>query len=210
MEIVLGGVLVPSEELASLFEALRVNGGSSNIGLSIARQIVELHGGNLSATQGTRGLVFQVALPLFAGAVSVEAPGGGEIRAGEILIVEDDADCRNALIDVLQGEGHEVRAYEDGKSALERIQEVPPALVLLDLRIPGVDGAALIKAVREGGRGEKTPIYVISGAIDAQAGADVAWGERVDGIFEKPLNFPYLLERIREYVEPAAAEAGTT
>lgn len=210
VEIVLDGVHVPSEELGTLFDTLRASGGSSNIGLSIARQIFELHGGTLSATQGSKGLVFQASLPLFAGAVSaVAAPSEGETRSGEILIVEDDADCRNALIDVLQGEGYGVRAYEDGRSALERIQEVPPALVLLDLRIPGVDGAALIKAVREGGRGERTPIYVISGAIDAQAGADVAWGERVDGIFEKPLNFPYLLERIREYVHTGAGE-GTT
>lgn len=207
VEIVLGGVHVPSEELATLFDTLRASGGSSNIGLSIARQIFELHGGNLSATQGPKGLVFQVSLPLFAGAVTTEVePRDEEARTGEILIVEDDADCRNALIDVLRGEGYEVRAFEDGRSALERIQEVPPALVLLDLRIPGVDGAALIKAVREGGRGEKTPIYVISGAIDAQAGADVAWGEKVDGIFEKPLNFPYLLERIRDYVEPGTGE----
>lgn len=210
VEIVLGGVHVPSEELGTLFDTLRATGGSSNIGLSIARQIFELHGGTLAATQGQSGLVFQASLPLFAGAVSSDAVRGGEARSGEILIVEDDADCRNALIDVLQAENYPVRAYEDGKSALERIQEVPPALVLLDLRIPGVDGAALIKAVREGGRGEKTPIYVISGAIDAQAGTDVAWGERVDGIFEKPLNFPYLLERIREYVHADAAETSRT
>ncbi|AKU89927.1 hypothetical protein AKJ08_0314 [Vulgatibacter incomptus] len=94
-----------------------------------------------------------------------------------------------------------MRAFADGRSALERIQEVPPALVLLDLRIPGVDGAALVQAVREGKRRAKaTPIYVISGAIDAQSGTEVAWGERVDGVFEKPINFPYLLERVREYV----------
>ena len=81
--------------------------------------------------------------------------------------------------------------------------------MLLDLRIPGVDGAALVKAVREGSRGQHTPIYVISGAIDAQAGTDTAWGERVDGVFEKPLNFPYLLERMREVVLPSSEDSAS-
>src|SRR5690606_17050165 len=107
-----------------------------------------------------------------------------------ILIVEDDDDCRNGLIEWLEAENYGVRAYDNGREALERIQEVPPALVLLDLRIPGVDGAALVKTVREGSRGQQTPIFVISGAIDAGAGSDQAWGERVDGVFEKPINFP--------------------
>jgi DNA-binding response OmpR family regulator len=85
---------------------------------------------------------------------------------------------------------------------LERIRQAPPALLLLDLRIPGVDGARLIREVREGA-GPSTPIYVISGAIDEAVGQEEAWGAKVDGVFEKPINFPFLLERVREYVAPA-------
>ncbi len=202
VEVVLGGVRVPAEEMPRLFDLFRTEAGSPNIGLSIARQVFELHGGHLEAEQANEGLTFHVALPLFAGVVSTpsEQPAA---RQGEVLIVEDDADCRNGLIEYLTAENYEVRAYADGREALQRIQEVPPALVLLDLRIPGVDGAALVKTVREGSRGQHTPIFVISGAIDAGAGTDQAWGERVDGVFEKPINFPYLLERLRDFVEPS-------
>lgn len=201
VEVLLGGVSAPEAELPRLFDPFRTEGGSPNIGLSIAKQIFELHGGHVSAEQRKRGLTFQVALPLFAGVVTAAAEKP-EPRPGEILIVEDDDDCRNGMIEYLESENHRVRAYADGREALERIQKVPPALVLLDLRIPGVDGAALVKTLREGERGEPTPIYVISGAIDAGAGTEEAWGERVDGVFEKPINFPYLLERVREYVAP--------
>jgi len=206
VDITLGGVRVAAEELPRLFEAFRPDGGSPNLGLSIARQVVELHGGHIEAEQTDAGLVFHVALPLFAGAVTTPAERH-EPRQGEILIVEDDDDCRNGLIEWLEAEDYRVRAYDNGREALERIQEVPPALVLLDLRIPGVDGAALVKTVREGSRGQHTPIFVISGAIDAGAGSDQAWGERVDGVFEKPINFPYLLERVREFVLPAPGES---
>ncbi len=205
IEIEMPGVTVADGEVSTIFDAFRSSGGSSNMGLAIAKQILELHGGALMAQKTGNGLLLQATLPLFAGAVS-EAARPPSARTGEILIVEDDADCRNAVIDYLKAEHYPVRAFAEGKSALERIQQVPPALVLLDLRIPGVDGAALVKAVREGDRGERTPIFVISGAIDSQAGADTAWGERVDGIFEKPLNYPYLVERIREYVAPATGE----
>ncbi|HWV37944.1 MAG TPA: hybrid sensor histidine kinase/response regulator, partial [Vulgatibacter sp.] len=201
IRVELDGVHVPDAELPKLFQAFRTDGGPANVGLSIARRIIELHGGHVRAEQDEGGLRFLAALPLFAGAVSGVSEAPRPAR-GEILVVEDDDDCRNGIVEFLSGEGFEVRAFAEGKAALARIQgDAPPALVLLDLRIPGVDGAALIKAVREGGRAQRTPIYVISGAIDAGAGADEAWGERVDGVFEKPINFPYLLERVRELVE---------
>jgi CheY-like chemotaxis protein len=204
VELLLEGVGVSETELPQLFEPFRVEGGSPNIGLSIARQVFDLHGGHISAEREDGDLVFHVALPLFAGVVTAlqERPAP---RRGEILIVEDDDDCRNGLIEYLEAEHHRVRAYGDGREALERIQKVPPALVLLDLRIPGVDGAALVKTLRESETGTPTPIYVISGAIDAGAGTEQAWGERVDGVFEKPINFPYLLERVREFVAPEEA-----
>jgi len=199
--ITMTGLEIPQAELPRIFESFRVDGGPANVGLAIARQIVELHGGHVRAENGPSGLGFRIALPLFAGAVThpsdLPAP-----EVGEILVVEDDDDCRDGIMAYLSAEGFQVRAFADGQEALERIQEVPPALVLLDLRLPGVDGTALIKAVREGRRSsQKTPIYVISGAIDAQSGTDEAWGEKVDGVFEKPINFPFLLERVRELVK---------
>lgn len=193
------GFHLAKEEVDGLFDPFRLGNGASNLGLNIARQILELHGGQIGVERGADGLRFEASLPLFAGLVSNETPAL-QPRPGEILVVEDDDDCRNGIVEYLSAENFVVRAFADGQSALQRIQEVPPALVLLDLRMPGVDGAALIKEVREREQGQRTPIYVISGTIDAQAGADAVWGERVDGVFEKPINFPYLLERVRECV----------
>lgn len=200
VRIVHGGLHLGPGELDGLFRAFRPEGGQSNLGLSIAKQVFSLHGGGIRAEATDEGLEFVVSFPLFAGAVATGARSPTP-RQGEILVVEDDDDCRNGIVEYLSAERFEVRAYSDGQLALERIREVPPALLLVDLRIPGVDGAKLIQEVREGA-GPSTPIYVISGAIDSPSGREEAWGARVDGVFEKPINFPYLLERVREYVAP--------
>lgn len=200
VRIVHGGMHLSQAEVEGLFRAFRPEGGQSNLGLSIARQVFGLHGGSVRAQATEEGLEFLVSFPLFAGAVATGARGPTP-RQGEILVVEDDDDCRNGIVDYLSAEKFDVRAFSNGQRALERIREVPPALLLVDLRIPGVDGAKLIQEVREGA-GPSTPIYVISGAIDTPSGQEEAWGARVDGVFEKPINFPYLLERVREYVAP--------
>lgn len=195
------GLYLPPEEVEHLFSAFRADGGRSNLGLAIARRIVSLHGGTVQARATADGLWLKVSFPLYAGAVATGARAPSP-RPGEILVVEDDDDCRNGIVEALTAERFRVRAFSDGREALERIRQSPPALLLLDLRIPGVDGARLIREVREGA-GPTTPIYVISGAIDGSVGQEDAWGAQVDGVFEKPINFPFLLERVREYVTPA-------
>lgn len=200
LRIVHEGLELPEEEIDQIFTAFRPDGGRSNLGLNIARQVIQLHGGIAQAGNAPEGLWFEIRFPLYAGAVATGARGPGP-RQGEILVVEDDDDCRNGIVDYLSAERFSVRAFSDGQDALERIREIPPALLLVDLRLPGVDGARLIREVREGA-GPSTPIYVISGAIDDGLGQEEAWGAKVDGVFEKPINFPYLLERVREYVSP--------
>ncbi len=201
LRILHGGLDLPEEEIEAIFSAFRADGGRSNLGLFIARQVIHLHGGSVQAGNSPEGLFFEISFPLYAGAVATGARGPGP-RQGEILVVEDDDDCRNGIVEYLSAERFAVRAFSDGRKALERIRKAPPALLLVDLRIPGVDGARLIREVREGA-GPSTPIYVISGAIDDSLGQEGAWGAKVDGVFEKPINFPYLLERVREYVAPA-------
>lgn len=201
LRIVHGGLHLSETELDQIFAAFRPDGGRSNLGLNIARQVIHLHGGSVHVGQAQEGLWFEIVFPLYAGAVATGARGPAP-RSGEILVVEDDDDCRNGIVEYLSAERFAVRAFSDGREALERIREAPPALLLLDLRIPGVDGARIIEEVRAGA-GPSTPIYVISGAIDDAVGQEEAWGAKVDGVFEKPINFPYLLERVREYVAPA-------
>ncbi|MHB8420845.1 MAG: hybrid sensor histidine kinase/response regulator [Myxococcales bacterium] len=203
---------LPPEEARHAFDRyleLEVSprGGRVGVGLGLAvvRQIVERHGGRaqLESTPG-RGTRVALDLPLFAGAAAL----AGERRPsaagdGRILLVEDDADCRAALQLVLQNEGYAVEVASGGREALAALGRERPSLMLLDLHMPDLDGRLLLKRIRKEERLSDLPVFVISGAIDAAAGVGaLAPGEEVAGVFEKPLNFPRLLEQIAGHLGP--------
>lgn len=79
-----------------------------------------------------------------------------------VIIIEDDPEIRGIVKTLLAGEGFQVEESADGRSALERVFLTKPDLILVDLRLPGLDGAEVCKRIRNGGL--DTPIIVISAA----------------------------------------------
>jgi len=80
--------------------------------------------------------------------------------AHRILVVDDEEKMRRLLEMALRGMGHEVIQASDGSEALERLAEEPADLVLTDLRMPGLDGIGLLRALRE--RGQELPVVVLT------------------------------------------------
>jgi len=78
------------------------------------------------------------------------------------IIIEDDAEIRGIVRTLLSSEGFQVEEAEDGRSGLERVFLIKPDLILVDLRLPGLDGAEICKQVRAGRL--DTPMIVISAA----------------------------------------------
>src|SRR5262245_18915028 len=68
---------------------------------------------------------------------------------GTILVADDEALARQSLVEVLQEEGYQVYAAEDGTAALQRLDETEFDLVLTYLQMPGADGVAVLKRIRE-------------------------------------------------------------
>ncbi len=208
---------IPPGELRHIFDRylelpVSPHGGGIGVGLglSLVRQVVERHGGRVEMqSEQKKGTRCVIDLPLFAGVASghPEAAAGGE-GDGRILLVEDDADCRDALQLVLQGKGYRVEAASGGRAALAALGRSRPGLMLLDLHMPDLDGRLLLRRIRKDPRLADLPVFVISGAIDAAAGIDrLAPGAQVEGIFEKPLNFPRLLEALAGRVARSGGEA---
>jgi two-component system phosphate regulon response regulator PhoB len=86
-----------------------------------------------------------------------------------IYVVDDEPDMVELLATVLEGEGHEVETYTDGRTALARVLEEPPELLLLDLMMPDLDGFELLKLLRLDTRGRDVVVLVVSARTGHQA-----------------------------------------
>jgi len=130
--------------------------GGLGIGLTIVRQLVELHGGRVAAWSGGigKGSEFTIHLPLARPVAEPDArarPAADDhaARPLRILVVEDNEDTAESLTTILEVWGHEVRVALDGLAALESAPTWQPEVVLSDLGLPGLDGYALARRLRE-------------------------------------------------------------
>ena len=118
-----------------------------------------------------------------------------------ILVVDDDPSIRTTVSDVLDMEGYRVVTAANGAEALERVEQNEPALVLLDMRMPVMDGWAFARAIAS--RGMKLRILVMTAADNARA-----WAEEIgaDGYVAKPFDLGELIAAIERLTpgEPAA------
>ncbi|HKM48049.1 MAG TPA: response regulator [Terriglobales bacterium] len=83
---------------------------------------------------------------------------------GRILVVEDDPAVQKALKRLFESEGYMIEVQGNGKSALESFQAAPPAVIILDLRLPQLSGSDLCKAVKA--QAPALPIVVLSATSD--------------------------------------------
>jgi len=209
------GAPIPPEELEHLFELhhrervpRRSRYFSRNIAVPVAAKIIQLHGGSVEIRGSSESrTTMQVSLPAFAAAVA-PATAAPVQRAGAILLVEDDLDCREVLQQVLDQEGYLVASTGDPAAAISMLEKSRPAMVLLDLRLSRKDGRSVLRYIRENAALVDVPVYIISGT------SEVSWtgsgeGLGIDGFFEKPINLPKLLSTVSAVVR-RAGDAATT
>jgi signal transduction histidine kinase len=132
------------------------SGGGLGIGLTLVRQLVELHGGTVEATsEGEgRGSRFTIRLPLSQPGGLSEAgsmPASAESARWRILLVEDNGDARQMLQMLLTLAGHEVDSAGDGVTGLEQALRIRPDVVVVDLGLPGLDGYEVARRLRAEG-----------------------------------------------------------
>jgi signal transduction histidine kinase/CheY-like chemotaxis protein len=127
------------------FEQQGADRSGLGLGLMISRQGVEANGGSIHVRDVPgRGCVFTIELPHCG-------TGGSAARTTHprrVLIVDDEVGPAEALRDILELEGHEVRAVHDGPAALRIALEFQPAIVFLDLGLPRMDGYMVARELR--------------------------------------------------------------
>jgi CheY-like chemotaxis protein len=110
----------------------------------------------------------------------------------KVLVVDDDPSVRRLVCDVLQAYGYSTVDAADGFSALRAVQAERPDCVVLDVMMPGLDGHAVLKRIRESDGGRDLPVVMLTAAAD-DAQAWQAWSEGVDYFLAKPFDPDELL-----------------
>ena len=104
---------------------------------------------------------------------------------GAVLVVDDDAGIRESLLEFLEEEGYEAFGAENGRRALELLEEIEsPRLILLDLMMPVMDGWQFL--AERARRAQRSPVVLLSGLAFIQGAPDVA------DFLSKPVNFEKL------------------
>ena len=108
-----------------------------------------------------------------------------------ILVVDDDPSIRSTISELLELEGYPVATAADGEEALQAVERARPSLVLLDMRMPVLDGWGFAREVKA--RGLRLPIVVMTAAQDARR-----WAQEIeaDGYVSKPFNVTDLLDAV--------------
>ncbi len=120
-----------------------------------------------------------------------------------VLVVEDDANTREAMRSLLELNGYAVVTAADGSEALQRLRAgLKPCLILLDLMMPGMDGFEFVNEKRQDPRLAAMPVVIYSGHSDARSSAARLGA---DGYFQKPVEVERLLTLVATYRERAAA-----
>ena len=171
------GVGIAPEQLARIFQifsqagsALDRSTGGLGIGLSLARSLVELHGGTIEARSEGRdkGAEFVVRLPVLALPDPAELPErpapasyGGAVR--RVLVVDDVRDSVDSLAALLRMDGNVVETAADGLEAVRKAEAFKPDLILLDLGLPHLNGFEACELIRRQPWGRGIVIVALTG-----------------------------------------------
>jgi PAS domain S-box-containing protein len=222
---------ISPDDLKALFRpftqapaGMQVQGGTG-LGLAISREFSRMMGGDITAeSEVGKGSVFRLEVPIaLADGVMSARPGPppgrvvgiasqrGPVRA---LVVDDDADSRRWLAELLEQVGFEVREAANGMDAVACIEPWLPHVVLMDMNMPLLDGYAAMRAIRGKPEGQALAIVAVT-ATAFNEGRDAIFAAGADAWLRKPYREAELLEAIRKLIgvkyryAPAPARSGT-
>ena len=206
---------ISPEFLPYVFDRFRQGEGGSRrrqgglgLGLSIVKNLVEMHGGVISADSRGDGLgaTFTIMLPLLIAEKLASADGTSQnevnrihsdIAGCRILIVEDDADSREMLDILLRTLSAETATASTAAEALERLSSFRPDVLISDLGLPEVDGYDLIKRIRSRSveDGGSIPALALTGFAGAEEKKRVHLAG-FDAHLPKPVDYDKLIAAI--------------
>jgi PAS domain S-box-containing protein len=216
------GIGIPPSQLPHVFDMFmqiepsdhRSQGGLG-IGLTLARRLVQMHGGTIEASSPGEGLgsEFTVRLPTVSGRNGESDAKGATLDSScakipaslrRVLVVDDNKDAATSLVMLLNATGHETWVAHDGQQAIEAVQKHRPDVVLLDIGLPVLNGYEVCRRVRQLPGGSGVIIVALTG-----------WGQErdrnesreagIDGHLVKPVRHDSLMALLNSLAQKASA-----
>jgi CheY-like chemotaxis protein len=195
------GIGIPPDKLDSVFEMFaqidrpweRSHGGLG-IGLTLAKQLIEIHGGSIAAHSQGQGLgsEFVIRLPLAADAPHAAPPKPAAQQrpavTRRILIVDDNQDAAKSLAMLLKITGNQTQLAFDGLEAVKAAAAFRPEVLLLDIGLPKLSGYDVCRQIREQPWGKDLVIVALTG-----------WGQEEDRRISKEAGFNYHMVKPLDY-----------
>jgi signal transduction histidine kinase/CheY-like chemotaxis protein len=186
------GIGIPQDKLQHVFEEFAQaddsttrDFGGTGLGLALTRQLVQMMGGDiLISSEVGVGTTFTIELPADVveqreGAEPDDDAGGQSVasvspedsvseqdQGATILVIDDDPEAREIIRRTLMGEGHQVVTAESGEKGIAEALRIQPALITLDINMPGKDGWETIQALKKNDRLANIPVVMVSADID--------------------------------------------
>lgn len=120
------------------------------------------------------------------------------VQTSRILAVDDVPDNLFLLQAILEAEGYEVETANSGSSALAKVENSPPDLVLLDVMMPDMNGYEVAQQMRQNNRLTEIPIVMITAYEEAHVKSQLQ--VEASDFIRKPINIDELLTRIRAFL----------
>ncbi len=202
------GIGIRSDKIEAMFnpftqadQTLARSAGGLGIGLTVARRVAHLHGGEVSARSAGpgKGTTFFARFPL---ALRSQASAGAPATAAtpsrpkRVLIVDDNADIRDSLDSLLRMWGHEVSVADTGEKAVELAMHDHPDIALVDIGLPGISGYEVAQEIRRAASqsGPAIKLVAITG-YGQPADLERALAAGFDRHMMKPVD-PAMLEKV--------------
>lgn len=208
------GVGIPEEELTDIFKPF-VQAQSrrsaaqkgTGLGLTIARRLTELMGGAVSIhSKPGKGTLVRLEFP--ATEISARLPQTtsevepavdfNELRPSTLVVADDNETNRHLVLGIFENTHHTVRVASDGREAVDSILTDRPDVVLMDIRMPGMDGPEALKALRAQPGLEKLPVIAVTAS--SLSSEETGLRRNFDGYVRKPFSRADLFRELAQFI----------
>ena len=217
------GIGIPVDQQIRIFEAFEQQEGQSNrqyggtgLGLAISRKLVEMMGGELQVqSEPGRGSLFTIRLSHVETSVTDLSDAGPDHGAHDyrfspalILVADDNETNRRLVRDMLTPYGLRIIEAENGHQAVERARQDKPDLVLLDIRMPLMDGYECRAALHDDPDSAHIPVIALTASVMAEDSHRIR-DAHFDGFLRKPVSRAEILEALSRFLPHQALHETT-